>query len=125
MAKKKSIVDLSGWNLTDEIIPPDWLEKKIIEIVEFVVEYTLKDEGKWGFWHDFQSAWDDKKHPLDLNITFPCLDENGKIGMEANLRDFVDWDRIDDLNKSEARKQYLLVAKELRKLADEIDARAA
>jgi hypothetical protein len=120
--ERKCSIDLSRWNL-EEVFSNDWVEERVIKTVAWVVEYVIKDEGKWGFWHEFESVWDTSRDPLDLRISFPVLDEDGGIYMGANLRDFVEWGMLEDSSELEKRKQYRVVANALRSLADEIDNR--
>ena len=118
---RESKIDLSDLNLEDMLKPDDWVERKIIEVAGWVVDYVLKDEGKWGFSYDFQTVWDASHDPLDLRIDFPVLDEDGSVYTEANLRDFVYWDVLEDTNAYDNR--FKAIASALRSLADEIDNR--
>ena len=120
--ERKCSIDLSRWNL-EEVFSNDWVEERVIKTVAWVVEYVIKDEGKWGFWHEFELVWDNSRDPLDLRISFPVLDEDGGVCMRANLRDFVEWEMLEDSSELEKRKQYRVVANALRSLADKIDKR--
>ena len=128
MTTPKSKIDLSLWNLEDVfILDVDAIEKNILKLAAWVVEHTITDTGNHGLYCDFKFREKGEGDPLDLQIAYPCLDDDYGDGVitNLNLRDFVFLEMIEE-EIEETREiygpRYLKIAKALHEYASEIEA---
>lgn len=119
-------VDLSLWTPDSSLF--ENFEKWFIDELEFAFRYVLNDEGGWNFDFSFfctdgyeESAAAD---PLDINIGFPCLNDDDPPSFRFNLNQCVEYmkEHLDpDNGDDEMPDKYAAIAGALRGLADRID----